>query len=472
MKFKSLSFVIALCLAFSSVVGCSSKDDSLANIIAPEFGVAEERITFGAFVPPTEEDKVGGLTDDHYKKMAEAGFDYAVGLPVASSDIPKIMSHAKNSDVGYIVTDWSFSNLLQNESLKTKDDYKSAINNFFTGSNSYLGYEAYYGIFASDEPNIQKLQKIALMAESYNDVMGAKGINKQFFVNLWPAFIMDNSVNLSDYCDATYRQYVDYYFDNVIQHLGYVCWDFYPLMKSATGEVYIRDMYYYNYELMAERCKNADYKMKIFIQSKGDWTGTRNIVGASDLRWQMYAGLAFGCKEFLYYTYSSEHGTDDYTKEDGYTLYNSVTGEYSFVYDAAKEVNHELMSLSDVYDAYKWDGVMFRNANKENDNQLFANLVNPLEKHDRLKIKNCTSDTLVGVFKAKNEELTARDAFMVVNSAEPSEDKQSVVNLKFENARAVLVYREGKRILERLDKDGNYTVTLEPGEGQFVIPVE
>lgn len=50
------------------------------------------------------------------------------------------------------------------------------------------------------------------------------------------------------------RQYVDCYFENVMQ---IACCDFYPLMKSAAGENYIRDMYYYNYELMAERCKGT-----------------------------------------------------------------------------------------------------------------------------------------------------------------------------------------------------------------------
>lgn len=473
MNIRFLSFVLAAGLAVSCFAGCgantSGKTES--DIVAPEFSAAERGITFGAFVAPTVNGKADGLTDEHYKKIAEAGFDYAIGLQI-SSGIPKIMNHAKNSGVGYIVTDWSFSAIANDSSLNTKDDYKRKIEEFFDGDDSYLGYDAYRGIFASDEPSIQTMRNLAPFAEAYNEVMKEKGLKKEMLVNLWPAFIMDNSINLSDYCDTTYRQYVDYYFENVIQYLGYVCWDFYPLMRTATGENYIRDMYYYNYELMAERCRGTDYETRIFIQSKGDWTGTRNIVGASDLRWQIYSGMAFGCKEFIYYTYSSEHGVDDYTKEDGYTLYNSVTGEYSFVYDAAKEVNSEVAAIADAYDAYEWDGVMYKNADKENDNQLFANLLHPIEKHDRLKVKDCSQDTLVGVFKAKNENATEQDAFMIVNSAEPSDDERNAVTLKFENARAVLTYRSGKRNLETLGGDGLYSFTLAPGEGLFVIPIK
>ena len=99
-------------------------------------------------------------------------------------------------------------------------------------------------------------------------------------------------------------------------------------------------------------------------------------------------------------------------------------------------------------------------------------MLHPIEKHDRLKVKDCSQDTLVGVFKAKNENATEQDAFMIVNSAEPSDNKQNAVTLKFENARAVLSYRSGKRFIESLEGDGLYRFTLAPGEGLFVIPIK
>ena len=106
------------------------------------------------------------------------------------------------------------------------------------------------------------------------------------------------------------------------------------------------------------------------------------------------------------------------------------------------------------------------------DNQLFANLMNPIEKHDRIKVKECSLDTLVGVFKAKDDNATEQDAFMIVNANEPSEDKDNTVTVQFKDATQLLMYRLGQRIIVPLGEDGTYTFKLYPGEGRFVIPVK
>lgn len=484
----TLSCILGLSL-FSSMAGCKNSGEA-----APVFEKGGRGVTFAAYAAPTVQRSVEGLTEDHYKKLSEAGFNKSIALYEGSSsavgsdvfetialrsqdaenDALKVLDLAAKYGVKYYVRDWSFYGLGKNfGDVTTKEDFEKVISKMFDENNKYIDHSAYGGNFGFDEPNIQEMATIAWQAELYNKyIKQNSSTGGEIFVNLLPAYVMDNSSTLSANCDTTYRQYVDYYFQNVIQHVGYVCWDFYPFMQSATGENYIRDMYYYNYEMMANKCKGTDYEVRTFVQAKGDFTGTRNIDGVSDFRWQIYSGMAFGCREFVYYTYGSGVGVDDYTKNDGYSLYNYNTGEYTYVYEAAKQVNNEVHAMQDAYDAYEWDGVMFKNESEMVDNQLFANLVSPMESHERFKIKECSRDTLVGVFKAKDESASAQDAFMIVNAHEPSEDKDDVVTVKFTNASSLLMYRLGQRIIVPLNEDGTYTFKLYPGEGRFVIPLK
>lgn len=490
MKKRIVSLLILLILCSSLVVGlvaCSGEQ-------APVFQDGGRGVTFAAYAAPTVGKSVDGLTEEHYKKLAEAGFNKAIALyegssnavggniyetiakrsEKAQSDALTVLNLAEKYGVKYFVRDWSFYGLGKNfDEIKTKEDFEQVISQMFDENNLYIDHAAYGGNFGFDEPNVQEMETIAWQAELYNKYISQNAANGgEIFVNLLPAYIKDNSTALSVNSDTTYKQYVDYYFNNVISHVGYVCWDFYPFMQTAGGENYIRDMYYYNYEMMAQRCKGTNYEVRTFVQAKGDFTGTRNLTGVNDFRWQVYSGMAFGCREFVYYTYGSDYGVSDYTKNDGYSLYNQTTGEYTYLYDAAKQVNNEVHAMQAAYDAYDWDGVMFRNESEMVDNQLFANLMYPIEKHDRFKITDCTRDTLVGVFKAKDKNLSAQDAFMIVNAHEPSEDKDDEVTVKFTDATKLLMYRLGQRIIVPLNKDGTYTFKLYPGEGRFVIPLK
>ena len=77
---------------------------------------------------------------------------------------------------------------------------------------------------------------------------------------------------------------------------------------------------------------------------------------------------------------------------------------------------------------------------------------------------------LAGVFTAKEESNSAKDAFMIVNVSDPMEKLDSQVTVKFSNATHLLMYRFGEKKVVELPSDGVYTFQLEPGEGRFVIP--
>ena len=102
------------------------------------------------------------------------------------------------------------------------------------------------------------------------------------------------------------------------------------------------------------------------------------------------------------------------------------------------------------------------------DNQCFMNLTSPMESHKRIKKIESTEDTLIGVFKDDK----GMDAFMIVNFTDPYFDKDNEVTVQFKDAKALLTYRLGQKVVVDLPKDGSYTFKLYPGEGRFVIPLK
>lgn len=486
MKQTKIAAVALAVMFLSALAGCKGGEVSV-----PDF-TSEGGVRFTAYAAPTVKKKVDGLTEEHYQKLSEAGFNKAVALYEGSSaargndtyetivkrsekaqaDALAALNLAEKYGIKYYVRDWSFYGLGKNfKDITTKEQFETVISKMFDENNAYIKHSAYGGNFGFDEPDIKEMETIVWQAELYNEYVAKNGNGGELFVNLLPAYVGDNTVSLDPEKQTTYTEYVDYYFENIAPLLGYVSYDYYPFKVTGNGKKYVRNTYYYNYEMMAERCKKGDYELRAFVQAKGDFTGTRSLCGVGDLRFQIYSGMAFGCREFTYYTYSSEVNETNYTTEDGYSLYDLNTGKYTWLYDAAKTVNNEVHAMEKAYAAYDWEGVMYKNADEMYENQLFANLDSPLESHEKIAIQACTQDTLVGTFTANDESNANKHAFMLVNAADPSADKDDEVTLKFNGAKSLLMYRLGQKIVVPLSKEGTYTFKLYPGEGRFVIPL-
>lgn len=486
MKQTKIAAVALAVMFLPALAGCKGGEVSVSDF------TGEGGVRFTAYAAPTVKKKVDGLTEEHYQKLSEAGFNKAVALyegasaahgndtyetivkrsEKAQADALAALNLAEKYGIKYYVRDWSFYGLGKNfKDITTKEQFETVISKMFDENNAYIKHSAYGGNFGFDEPDIKEMETIVWQAELYNEYVAKNGNGGELFVNLLPAYVGDNTVSLDPEKQTTYTEYVDYYFENIAPLLGYVSYDYYPFKVTGNGKKYVRNTYYYNYEMMAERCKKGDYELRAFVQAKGDFTGTRSLCGVGDLRFQIYSGMAFGCREFTYYTYSSEVNETNYTTEDGYSLYDLNTGKYTWLYDAAKTVNNEVHAMEKAYTAYDWEGVMYKNADEMYENQLFANLDSPLESHEKIAIQACTQDTLVGTFTANDESNANKHAFMLVNAADPSADKDDEVTLKFNGAKSLLMYRLGQKIVVPLSKEGTYTFKLYPGEGRFVIPL-
>jgi hypothetical protein len=478
-----------LALAFFSLLGLSVSSCSKEGSFSVPTFAKSEGVTFIAYAGPTVENWAGNthnpstLTDEHYQKVAEAGFNRVVAMyegassatgdldalitarkAKAEKDAAQALALAEKYNLGYYVRDWSFDGLISNYlsyGVKDKSSYASVINKVFDSSTSYLSSSSYVGSTAADEPTYDQLPLVADQVSLYNDALKALNKKGECFVNLLPCYVI--GAGLSEDKSKTYTDYIDYYFANLAPLLGYVSFDFYPFLSDYYDGSYLRQTYLYNLELMAERCKKGGYQLRTFLQDRSDYTGLRDMCGIGDFRFQIANAMAFGSQVISYYTYVGE-----YSESEGqYALLDYNTGNYSWTYALAKKANAEAHAMEDAYRSYSWDGVMYKNADPLYDNQNFANLTNARESDPYCTIASCSQDTLAGIFRNTKGE----GAYMVTNFADPYFQKNDTVTLNFPKAKGLLMYRLGEKMVVTLPKSGAYTMVLYPGEGRFVIPL-
>ncbi len=481
---KIFAIVLSFALLFVTLFACSGKND-ISNVTVPKFEKSDG-VKFTAYAGPTTgnwngvSDNVDTLTDEHYQKLAEAGFNKVIALyegasseigtdtydtirkksEKASEDAMKALALAEKYGLKYYVRDWSYYGLSKNfEDITTREQYERIISGMFDENNEYIKSSAYCGNFGDDEPSTDKLEKIKWQVELYNEQMAKNGVtNAETLVNLNPNYVGESSLGTS------YREYIDKYFELLAPILKYVSFDFYPLRADSSKGSLLRTTYLANLEMLAYRCKGTDVELRGFVQTVGDYTGLRDMTGIADIRFQVYTNMAFGAKEITYYEYGNFRGQE----EGNFALFNLKDGTYNWTYDLVKKVNNEAHKMQDAYLNFDYDGIMcFSSLDEGVINTNFRSVEHKLASHDRIVSVEIENDAIMGAFKDDN----GNDAFMLVNYTDPYFDLDNRVTIKFNDAKALLMYRFGEEVLVPLGRDGSYTFELYPGEGRFIIPL-
>ena len=230
MKQTKIAAVALAVMFLPALAGCKGGEVSV-----PDF-TSEGGVRFTAYAAPTVKKKVDGLTEEHYQKLSEAGFNKAVALYEGSSaargndtyetivkrsekaqaDALAALNLAEKYGIKYYVRDWSFYGLGKNfKDITTKEQFETVISKMFDENNAYIKHSAYGGNFGFDEPDIKEMETIVWQAELYNEYVAKNGNGGELFVNLLPAYVGDNTVSLDPEKQTTYTEYVDYYFENI-----------------------------------------------------------------------------------------------------------------------------------------------------------------------------------------------------------------------------------------------------------------
>ena len=335
----------------------------------------------------------------------------------------------------------------------------------FSADPRYAEYESFRGI-NTDEPLTKAQMDIVL-----DNIKKMDAAYEDESIHTWMGF----AYGVTGEFDTT-EEFLAYYMDNGGKEQGIYSICCYPLTGTGVkGE--ISAGWLMSLEDVAFIAKQYDVNLYTYISTMSISSITCRKPAEDDLRYTAYVSLAYGAKgigEFCYMSpglppYDGEFKPNDYAlvnftdPNDFSTYFKTPTWEY------AKNVNFEIKAFDHVLMNYDWKGTMKSEGSDAQTTagaNCFPYVEHWVEKHDGIESFTSTEDAIMGVLKDDN----GYEGFMLVNFADPLYNRENTVELKFNGATRAIVYIKGQP--QNVDLvEGTYTVTLEPGEGQFIIPL-
>lgn len=444
-------------------------------------------VSFVAYACPTQNHfgNPSTVSLEHIQKVKEAGFTHMLALydGATSADTTdgeaNLRKRARQANkeamvtldlcqqVGlkYYVRDWNLygmgraSELSYKQGYNCYEKYKEAMNIIFDDECQYIHHPSYAGNYLFDEPEFDEISSMADVAKAYIEKMEQLNIKTEPYLNLLPAYAGSEILGPNGY-----EGYLSEYVNKIGNKVGYLSYDSYPFMQSKEGSS-VKMLYLYTLYTNALKCKNEGLALRTYVQTKGDFTGLRDLTSTADIRWQVYNDLAFGSQYITYYEYGTKTSEKD-VEENG--LLNLYDGTYNWTYDVVKTVNAEVHNFEDAICSYKFDDLMIKNKDDDYPNLNFTCVTGTLESHPAVKINSVSEDTILTTMKHKDNN---SDAFMLLNYTDPYYNTSDTVTLKFPNAKGLLTYRLGQKVVIDLPVTQEYTFVLGPGEGRFIIPL-
>ncbi len=339
----------------------------------------------------------------------------------------------------------------------------------FSDVQSYGKYESFAGV-NTDEPLTKKqLDIIASNIDILNKVYPDQ--SKKYLTTL-----VNGATPEIEQDFGTFEAYVDYYFQNGGGEQKAFMYDIYPLQGSNIKGI-INGNWLKSLEVMAAASKKYDVDLYSYLATMSIRSQSTRRPAEDDMRYVSYVNLAYGVKGFAYFCYMSPGGPpyDGEFEANDWALVNFTNQDDISTYyktptwEIVQKVNNEMKLLDHVILSYEWDGVMKSvgsEASTTAGQNCFREAKQWLKSHDGIRNFQSTEDAILGVFK----DADGYDGFMLVNFADTMYDKENTVTLKLRGATRAVVYIKGEpQVVELVDE--TYTVTLKPGEGQFIIPL-
>lgn len=339
----------------------------------------------------------------------------------------------------------------------------------FTNSVDYSKYESFKG-FNTDEPLTKdQLDTIAGNIETLHNSYPNKDVNY-----LTTLINSDIDETVKDF--GTFENYVDYYFQHGGSSEEAFMYDIYPLQgNSLKGE--INGRWLASLEDMAAASQKYGVDLYSYLATMSIRSQSCRRPAEDDMRYVSYVNLAYGVKGFAYFCYMSPGGPPfdgEFIESDWALVYYEDINDHSTYYktptwDIVQTVNNEMKALDHVILSFDWQGTMKSigsEASTTAGQNCFREAKNWLKNHDGIKSFTSTEDAILGTFKDAN----GYDGFMLVNFSDPLYDKENTVTLELRGATRAVVYIKGEPQTVDL-VNSTYSVTLQPGEGQFIIPL-
>ncbi len=283
--------VVFCCLCLG---GCAS---SIANSVT-QTGFVQDRFLISFWVHPP----VDGGFEDCYREIADAGFNVVLGGPKTAEEIRNQLDVCRKLGLKAIVS-----------------APKPGMENLAAD------HPALWGYLWHDEPSASLFYELAKDVQKVRDLRPGQFL----LINLLPNYASAGHLGAS-----TYDEYVQRFADEVKPDV--LCMDHYPIFKpDADG----RKGYCTNLAVMRRESLRAGIPFWNFFNTMP--YGPHTDPTEAQLRWQIYASVAYGAKGVLYFCYYTPGGGE--FPKGGAII--ARDGRKTRHYEQARRLNTELKNL-------------------------------------------------------------------------------------------------------------------------------
>ena len=449
---------------------------------------------YGYSPPPDGKYRIDGVeydvgedfrTVERYKEYAEAGMNILFvqstarynGEEFSESVLKRVMDNAAEAGINkIIVLDDRLMSLSRTDGGIVGDDKRFANEKEIDAYISfcmkpYMDHPSFYGVQLCDEPSYKKFITISEIFAS------VKRVYPKAFVqcNLLPL----GGINVAEnaYPDGgdiydRYERYLSYYAD--ITKSDYIMYDSYPIAEQFCDNNISR-MHLKGLQIANRVCQKKGVKLYLVMQSFAmqiDGAYYTKMPNDAQMNWQANVALAFGVKQFAYFTYwaKADNRNDGEYFYDG-TAMMTRAGRRTPLYDRVKRINAYMQKLAPVILEFDYVGDRYavkvparsRPFHLEYTERGFLNGVSEVN-----------TDLEVALAVELRDRKRGIPMYAVINITDPKfaeicERKQNTTLAFAEDYDTVDIFENGEWRTEKI-KGGKYTAKLNPGYGQFIIP--
>ena len=336
------------------------------------------------------------------------------------------------------------------------------------------------GMLLTDEPTMQHrvgmescvhfVRELAPEWDIFVSMLPIYGTAEMFGADMNDPQFKDKEITLQ-MKEAEYRKYIAAYGALI----GEFSFDYYAFNHDAGPEI-LSPFFFRNLELAAEGARTGGFPMSATLQAfrmdrrydpaTGKGQPVFRETTYEDVRWQVYAALAFGARRLGYFTFWQHYNESQYEVFPTAMVVYDEAEEAGFrktgIYYDVKKVNEQVHACDHVLLRFYWKGC--RTVVKSEDENI--RLVEGNYTDDTLGAVTATRDTLIGCFENPED---GRDGYWLVNAHNPYFYEWSEVEATFTDADRVVYWRAGRECDEPLE-NGIFRIRLGAGEGVFVIP--
>ncbi len=484
-----------------SMVGCGSakKEPNITVVEGVPTYEDNAHIERGAYSMPAKEDYMypdavngaldaskanykSNINEQEFRDYKDAGFtfmlteynaNWEINEKFSETNLYTTMQLAEKVGIPIIVHTGPLERYTSTDDFRIAPENKEYMQKLVSTLSTYKMFK---GFSFRDEPKIE----FARTFKAYKDYLLTLKPDSMFFTSFLPIYGAPYiNVTFNSTGKNLRENYINY-IDTYIKAMDSFTYDYYPLRVDGARNVnFIMDGWYENLELVAAQAKknnNAPIGLTIQSSSYGQpgqqksSSHARTISTKADIGFQIYSGLAYGVKEFGYFTYWLHWGTTDPAAETFYDAmvmppeYSGGPGVKTDCYYAVQAMNKELEKFDHVMLNFNWQGTMAVAPKGKTKSAVLSKVAD--YKNERIKEVSASEETIIGCLKDNK----GYDGYMLVNATEPSDNKTDEIKISFYKATKALAYINGEEQTITL-KDGSYTFKLGAGEGVFVIPI-